>query len=482
MPLRLIVATCVLLSACSPRADSQAPPTGVTVFEGARLITGDGSAPIENSAFIVENNQFTQVGRRGEVQVPAGAARVDLTGKTVMPTMVDLHGHVGFQNVAEGTMSKETFTRDNLIDHLELLAYNGVGAVIGVGDLISRSDLHGGRTNWGDVPLRVRDEVIPGAAAFRTAGPGIAWPGSGAQGHPSRVDVSYPVATVEEAREAVRDYVLMKPLFIKIWVDDRGGTKKTLTPPLYRAIADEAHRNNVPVGVHNVTLANAKELMRAGVEGWLHVPVRAGEAADAELIAIVKDRIARNDRPNMWMTPSLITAWMNTEGGTRPAWLDDPLLQATYPPRDIELHWGDPLKKMTADEAARARKGFEADARNAMQLRAAGMRIVNGTDTGQTRFWIGYFNHLDLESLVAMGMTPSEAIVAATRDSAAVAQFNTGMVAAGKSADFIVLDANPLDSISNTRKINKVYLRGQEVDRAALKAKWQARWKTPQTQ
>jgi imidazolonepropionase-like amidohydrolase len=479
----LRVAAClVLISACSPRADSQARPAGVTVFEGARLITGDGSAPIENSAFIVENNRFTQVGRRGEVPVPAGAARVDLTGKTVMPTLVDLHGHIGFQNVAEGTMSKETFTRENLIDHLELLAYNGVGAVVGVGDLVGRSDLRGGRTNWGDVPLRVREEIVPGAALFRTAGPGIAWPGSGAQGDPSRMDVSYPVATVEEARAAVRDYVLMKPAFIKIWVDDRGGTKKTLTPPLYRAIVEEAHKNNVPVGVHNVTLANAKELMRAGVEGWLHVPVRGGEAADEELIAIVKDRIARSDRPNIWMTLSLISAWMDTQGGTRPAWLDDPLLGAAYPAQDIEKHWGDPLKKMTPEDVARARRSFEADGRNAMKLRAAGIRIVGGTDTGQSRFWIGYFNHLDLESMVAIGMTPSEAIVAATRDSAAVVQINTGMVAAGKSADFSVLDANPLESISNTRKINKVYLRGQEVDRAALKAKWQARLKTPQSQ
>ena len=134
-PSRLLVAAvCLaLVPACSSRSEEPARPTGGTVFEGARRITGDGSAPIENSEFIVDHNQFTQVGRRGEVQVPAGAARVDLTGKTVMPTMVDLHGHVGFQNVAEGTMSKETFTRDNLIDHLELLAYNGVGAVIGVG-------------------------------------------------------------------------------------------------------------------------------------------------------------------------------------------------------------------------------------------------------------------------------------------------------------------------------------------------------------
>jgi imidazolonepropionase-like amidohydrolase len=478
----ILLAACLpFASGCSPRAESQpAPAARVTVFEGARLIAGDGSAPIEDSAFIVENNQFTYVGRRADVKVPAGATRVDLAGKTVMPTLVDLHGHVGFQNIAEGTMSKETYTRDNLIDHLELLAYNGVGAVVGVGDLVSRSDLHGGRTNWGDVPLRVRDEVVPGAALFRTAGPGIAWPGSGAQGHPSRVDVSYPVSTEDEARAAVRDYAAMKPTFIKIWVDDRGGTKKTLTPPLYRAVADEAHKFNIPVGVHNVTLANAKELMRAGVEGWLHVPVRGGEIADEELVAIVKGRIARNDRPKMWMTPSLITQWMNTQGGgTRPEWLDDPLLLAAYSAADVEQHWGEPLRKMTARDVAKARTSFESDARSAMTLRAAGMTIVNGTDTGQTRFWIGYFNHLDLESMVAMGLTPSEAIVAATHDSAAVAQIDTGTVAAGKNADFIVLDANPLEKIGNTRKINKVYLRGVEVDRAALRARWQARRRSP---
>jgi imidazolonepropionase-like amidohydrolase len=472
----LVAASLFFTVAWSSRIDAQTRRTGVTVFEGARLITGDGGAPIENSAFIVENNLFTRVGRRGELQVPAGAMRVDLTGKTVMPTMVDLHGHLGFQHVAEGTMSKEFYTRENLIDHLERLAYNGVGAVVGVGDLEDRSDLHGGRTNWGDVPLRVRKEIIPNAALFRTAGTGIAWPGSGAQGHPSRVDVSYPVTTVEEVREAVQDYVLMQPEFIKIWVDNRGGTKPTLTPLLYRAILEEAHKHNVPVGVHNVTLADAKELMRAGDEGWLHVPVRGGEAVDDELIAIVKQRIAKNDRPNIWMTPALITAWMNTQGGGQPAWLDDPLLRDTYSPQLIKEYWGDPLKNMTPDAVERARRDFQLQGRNAMKLRAAGMKIVTGTDTGQSRFLIGYFNQLDLESLVAIGMTPMETIVAATRDAAKIAKVNTGMVAAGKSADFIVLDANPLENIANTRRINKVYLRGQEVDRAALKAKWQAEW------
>src|SRR4029077_13396866 len=141
--------------AAAPPARSQ------TLYEGARLIAGDGSV-IENSAFVERNGLFTEVGRKGTIAFPAGGTRVDLTGKTVMPALVDLHGHLGFQDLANGRMSKEMFTRDNLIDHLQRFAYNGVGAVRGVGDLVSRSDMKGGRTPWGDVPLKVRDETVPG--------------------------------------------------------------------------------------------------------------------------------------------------------------------------------------------------------------------------------------------------------------------------------------------------------------------------------
>jgi imidazolonepropionase-like amidohydrolase len=292
--------------------------------------------------------------------------------------------------------------------------------------------------------------------------------------------VMYPVTTIEEARAAVQDYVRMKPEFIKIWVDNRDGRVKTLTPPLYRAIIEEAHKHNVPVGVHNVTLTDAKELMRAGVEGWLHVPVRQGQAVDTEMIAIVKDRIARNDRPTMWVTPGLQTAWMNTQG-QRPPWLDDPLLRETYSPQQIREYWGDPLAKMTPEAVERVRKNLALDGSNMMKLRAAGMRVVMGTDTGQSRFLIGYFNHMALESYVAIGMTPAEAIVASTRDSAEIAKVNSGMVAVGKSADFMILDANPLENISNTRRINKVYLRGQEVPRGVMTAKWQAEFRTAST-
>jgi imidazolonepropionase-like amidohydrolase len=469
------LAAAALVAAFSTES-SQAQAPRVTVFEGARLITGDGSAPIENSAFVVENDRFTRVGQRGQVQVPAGATRVDLTGKTVMPAKVDTHGHIGFQHDWDGTMAKEYFTRENLIDHLQRLAYFGISATVSVADLMDRSDLRGGRTNWGDVPLRVRNEVIPGAALFQTAGPGIAWPNSGAQGHPSRGDVPYPVTTVEEARQATRDYVRMKPAFVKIWVDTRNGRTPTLTPPVYLAIIEEAHKAGIPVGAHNVTLSDAKILMKAGVEGWLHPPVRGGEVPDEELLAIVRERIAKKNRPNLWFN-----GMAGTGAASREDW-DDPLLRETISPQQIQAQVGETLAKLTPDQVARARTNLRNNgANNIQKLRAAGMKLVLGGDTGQTRFFIGWSQQLEFEHWIHMGLTPMEAIVAATRDSAAAVGFNSGLVAAGKNADFTVLDANPLDDIRNSRRINKVYLRGQEVDRAGLRAKWQARWKTTAT-
>jgi imidazolonepropionase-like amidohydrolase len=485
---QLAVACLCAVAACSPRVEEQANTAGVIVFEGARLITGDGSAPIENSIFIVQNNQFTQVGRRGEVQVPAGAARVDLTGKTVMPAKVDVHGHLGYENVVAGTTSKENFTRENLIDHLERYAYLGFSAVVSIADLAEREIMPGdhlnvfqaprdprmpktGRFPWGDVPLRVQDEVIPNAALFRTAGPGMSWPGAGAGGHPSRNDVMYPVTTEEEARRAVQDYVKSKVALVKIWVDTRGGTLKTLTPPLYRAIIDEARKHNVPVAAHTVTLADAKELYKAGLEGATHIPVRGGEVPDEELIAIVKERVATSDRP-IWFTEH-----GNLTSLGPGAW-DDPLLWEMLSREQVQEQQGEAIRKMTPEAVERARQSTKETGAAAKTLIKAGMKLVYGSDNGSAGRGFGWQEQLRLENWVTMGFTPAEAIVMLTRDGAEVARVNTGMVAPGKSADFIVLDANPLENIANTRRINTVYLRGQEVDRAAMRARWQARWKS----
>ena len=196
------------------------------MFEGARLITGEGTAPIENSIFIVENDQFTAVGRQGELQVPAGAVRVDLTGKTVMPAKIDMHGHLGFENMVEGTMSKENFTRENLIDHLERYAYLGYSAVVSIADLAEREIMLGDHLNLsrrhGTLACRRRGAsrgatCRSGAArghsqcrAVPHGRPGNVLAGRRGGRHPSRNDVMYPVTTAEEAREAVQDYVKTK--------------------------------------------------------------------------------------------------------------------------------------------------------------------------------------------------------------------------------------------------------------------------------
>jgi imidazolonepropionase-like amidohydrolase len=443
-----------VLAACSSQVATQGPSTSrVTVFEGARLIVGDGNTPIEDSAFVVENDRFTTVGRKGEITVPADAARVDLTGKTIMPAMIDVHSHLGFLDMVDMTMSKENFTRQNLTDHLERYAYHGFAAVCSFG------------TDMGDVPFQMRDEIVPNAALYRTVGRGLAYPGSG-PGDPSRNDVPFAVTTAAEARAAVQDLVPKRPDFVKIWVDDRNGTKQKLTPPLFRAAADEARKQGLRSVAHVFDLVDAKELVKAGVEGFTHM-VR-DQVVDDEFMALLEER------PNVWFTPNL--GGMNREiqpGRGTPRWADEAMLHETVPPGII---------KRRLDQLARTPAGANAsrawDLQNTARLKAANVRLALGSDAaGDTNRWLGATAHMELENFVAAGFTPAEAIVAATRTAADVLRLDQlGTVAAGKSADFIVLDANPLDNIANTRKIAKVYLRGQEVDRAGLRSKWQARW------
>ena len=453
----LLIAALYVVAAASSSALAQAPQaTGVTVFEGARLITGDGNAPIEDSAFVVENNRFTAVGRRGEVTVPTGAARVNLAGKTVMPAIVDAHGHPGFLDAVTGKMSKANFTRENYIDHLQRYAYHGVAAVLSTG------------TDMGELAYQLRAEVIPNAALIRTVGLGLAYPGSG-PADASRNDVPSAVTSPAEARKAVQELARHKADFVKIWVDTRNGTRTKLSPEMFTAAADEATKQGLRSIAHVFDLADAKLLVKAGVEGFLH-SIRDQEIDD-EFITLAKER-------NVWFTPNLggiNRLSLIRENGT-PAWFDEPLVRETIAPALIRERAQMYESRKRAGTPPAGRPAF--DAINTRKLNAAGVReILGGDSAGDERRWLGLHGLMEFENMVAAGFTPMEMILAATRDSAKVLRLDQlGMVASGKSADFIVLDANPLDNIANVRKINKVYLRGQEVDRAGLRAKWQAQW------
>ena len=470
----LWVGCAVVGAACSSASSAQQPATQrVTLFENARLIVGDESAPIERSAFLVENQRITAVGRAGEIQVPAGAVRIDLTGKTVMPAIVDLHSHIGYATPATGEGEEKNFSRENLIDHLERFAYTGHALTLSLGsDMPDFID-----ARYSDNPATFKDlrkeseqDSFTGARYF-TVGRGLAWPGTGND----RSTTFYPVVSPWLAKAAVRELAAQKVPFIKLWIEDRKGFKDpdseepaVLTPASYQMAITEAHRLGLRTIAHIKTLKDWKGILKAGGDAATHQPADLPD--DDELMALAKAH------PNFKMIPAITPAGRGGSAprmpGERPAWLKDPLLGAIMCPGQIEK-WGQSFEKNKTVPTATGGLGVE----NITKLYKAGVPIVLGShDAGGTRP-LGWGSHMEWEAFVNwVGMTPRQAIMTGTSASADFLGVGNrlGRLAVGKGADFIVLDANPLDDIRHTRKISQVYLRGKQVDRAGMKAKWAA--------
>lgn len=396
--------------ACSGAEEAEEPASSAVVYEGARLIAGDGSPPIENATLIVEDGRITAVGQTAAMTTPATATRVDLSGKTIIPALVNAHVHLAP-------------ARDERTEQLRHMAYWGTTAAVSLGH------------DEGPAPFEMRDETIPDGARSLTAGRGITGP------EPGRSEVPYWITTEEEARAAVQELAAQDVDIVKIWVDDRGGQYEKLSPALYGAVIDESHAHDLPVTAHIFTLDDAKGLLRAGIDAFAH-GIR-DRAIDDELVALW------HERPEVVLVPNLPSPGVASDL----SWLS-----VTVP--------GNQLAEMQANavEDPEAQEAFAIQARNLDRLNDEGVRIAFGTD-GSAPWAV----HQELEDMVRAGLTPDEAIQAATSTSAAFMDLpDLGVLEAGRSADFVVLDANPLEDITNTRRISDVYLRGEALDRDAM--------------
>ncbi len=444
---RCVAVFAALIALCAqPRAQSSA-----VIYEGARVIIGDESAPIENGAFVVQNGRISAIGRRETVTAPPGATRVDLSGKTVMPAIVNAHAHFGYEKFtkAEGESRAENFTAANLLDHMQREAFYGVGTVNDGGSAA--------------VPIALEFQRAQAAHGFPLAAQfhfnaGIVPP----EGGPDSILIkgtrplhaNYEVLRAPEGRAAVQDVVAKKIPRIKIWFGDRGGAYPAMPYHVYEPIIEEAHKNGLQVHGHATTLRDQKDALRAGIDALVHMVQNT--RIDDELAALVKEKTP------YWATVIAL-------GDRSEVCENDPFFTQSLSPAiiaDIQAKRCGPVANAAArDELLR---------NNFMVMINAGARLVLGTDAGvRPGAAFGSSDHHEIAHWVEMGLTPKQAIIASTsRPAEALGLRDVGTLAEGTSADFIVLDANPLDDIRNTRQIASVYLRGVKLDREALLAKW----------
>jgi imidazolonepropionase-like amidohydrolase len=444
------LAFCIAMTSLAVTASAQQ----AVVYEGGRLILGDGSAAVENGTFVVQNALITAIGRT--IKAPAGATRVNLAGKTVMPALINVHVHIGYEKYT--SWGAQNYTAENVLDHLQREAFYGTAVTQSVGSSPLEASLQFQRDQQsGRFPPASRFLFTPGYA------PPNGGPDEVLREATTALHVINEVSTAPEARASIQKMAGRGIKAVKIWVDDRRGTYPKMAPEVYNAIIDEAHQRGMIVHAHATTLADQKAVVRAGADVLVHLV--QGEKLDDEYLALLKEK-----QP-YWAT--VISLGDPTAVCEQDKFFEQAIpatviakIRATMERRPLAPSCGPPSANAAAREAILAY--------NFPRMIAAGARIVLGTDTGvHPGHTFGSGEHVELARWVQLGLTPSQAITAATRRPAELLGLkDMGTLAVGKRASFIVLDANPLENIRNTRRISSVYLDGARVDREALLARW----------
>jgi imidazolonepropionase-like amidohydrolase len=414
----------------------------IKVLRNFTLIDGSGRPPLTGAAMILDAGRIVWVGPVTQLQTPGGAQTVDLTGKYVMPGIINLHGHLG--NTIDLTQDAKFFTRESVEKNLETYASYGVTAMLSMG------------TDQ-DLVFQIRDRQRAGRPSITrvfTAGQGFIFKG----GYGGIAGVNQGVSSVAEVEPAVAVQAQKKVDIIKLWMDDELGRLPKMPYPIAKAIIDDAHRRHLRVTAHIFYLQDAKQLTDYGVDGLAH-SVR-DKPGDQGLIESMKAH-------GTWQMAATLSreASVFIYAGL-PPFLSDPFFTRGVSPAAIKT-LRSPAYRETISSSPHFKEYpvFLATARkNLKTLVDAGVKYGFGTDTGPPGRFPGYFEHWEMELMVEAGLTPMQVITAATRNAAEfLGAKDLGTLERSKWADLIVLDRNPLDDIRNTRTIHAVYIAGNLV-------------------
>jgi len=424
--IRFAVVALLALVVSGGAASSQSPQapsdTDVTALTGVRIIDGTGRPAIERGTLVFTNGRITAAG--ASVQIPAGATRVDLAGKTVMPGMINAHAHVQH-------LTKAMPIRDDLVRRLRLYASYGITTAVSLGQTTTDEQAE---------VIRLRDEQdrIPlDRARVYTSGPSIR-----------------NQKTPDEVRQTINRYADQKVDRIKTHV------ASSMTPEVYAALIDQAHARGLRAAAHIFSLKEAEMVLERGVD------VIAHSVRDED---VTPSFIAELKRRNVGYIPTLTRDLSLVVYESTPAFFTDPFFlrgMSVYREQVELLSEPGYQRKVRENPQTKVVKAALAQGtRNLKILSDAGVTIALGTDSGTDEGrWQGYFEQVEIEMMAKAGMTPMQVIVAATGAAAQVSKLDhVGTIAAGKAADLLVLDANPLRDILNTRKIHSVWIGGRRM-------------------
>lgn len=434
-------AAATLIASCSVNDDKSAE-ADISVLTGFTLIDGTGGAAEPESAMVIKDGRISWVGRVADLKVPTGVKPVDLSGKYVMPGLIDLHVHLG--NVKDMVQDGSYYSSDSVNEELSRTAGYGVTSVLSMGTdndqiFTIREDQRRGR---------------PEVARVYTAGQGLVFSG----GYGGLLGLNQPVATVAEAEAAVDAQAAKGVDVIKFWLDDELGSMPKMPAEISQAIIRAAHRNKLRVVAHIFYLEDAQRLVDQGVDGLAHA-VR-DKPVNQALITSMKQR-------GVWQLAETLSREASMFAyGERAPFLDDPFFRAGASQRSLAI-LGDPKRQATVAAHPHFHdypQFLEMAQKNLVTLARAGVNYGFGTDAGPPGRFAGYFAHWELALMVESGFTPAEAIATATgRAASFLGSTEVGLIQPNRWADLLVLDANPYENILNTRKINSVYIAGRKV-------------------